>query len=211
MTDLSHLMTNGMPVFPGSKPVIIESAASMDSKGYNELRLTISGHNGTHIDCGLHVIDGGFDTGSSPVQRFYGKGILIDCTGIGPVISANKIRTHENRIKRAEFVLLYTGWSRFWGESEYFGEFPVLNDEAAALMASFQLKGIGVDAPSFDPVNSTALPVHHKFLSAGIILIENLTNLKSVDADEFIFCCLPLKIKDGDGSPVRAVAIINEM
>lgn len=211
MTDLSHLMTNGMPVYPGSKPVIIESAARMDSHGYNELRLQISGHNGTHLDCGLHVMDGGFDTGSSSAEQFYGKGIMIDCTGTGPVISAHKIRAQENRIKRAEFVILYTGWSRYWGKPEYFGDFPVLNEEAAAIVASFPLKGIGIDAPSFDPVNSTALPVHHKFLSAGIVLIENLTNLKSIGADEFIFSCLPLKIMDGDGSPVRAVAIMNEM
>jgi kynurenine formamidase len=52
------------------------------------------------------------------------------------------------------------------------------------------------------------LPVHHILLSHGLILIENLVNLESLPKQEFTFSCLPLKIKNGDGSPVRAVGIV---
>jgi kynurenine formamidase len=70
------------------------------------------------------------------------------------------------------------------------------------------LKGTGVDAPSFDPVDSVKLSVHKALLSKGIVLIENLTNLDALPDKGFIFCCFPLKIKGGDGSPVRAVGIV---
>jgi kynurenine formamidase len=49
--------------------------------------------------------------------------------------------------------------------------------------------------------------VHHTLLSAGMVLIENLTGLEKLPESGFYFSCLPLKIQSGDGSPVRAVAI----
>ncbi len=48
-------------------------------------------------------------------------------------------------------------------------------------------------------------------LEAGIVTYTNLVNLDQLPTqNSFIFYGLPLKIKDGDGSPVRAVAIIKD-
>ena len=85
----------------------------------------------------------------------------------------------------------------------------MLHEDAATYLSSFNLKGIGSDTISFDPVDSWELPVHHILLSKGLILIENLVNLKSLPKHNFAFSCFPLKIKNGDGSPVRAVGIVN--
>lgn len=41
----------------------------------------------------------------------------------------------------------------------------------------------------------------------GLVITENLTCLGELPPEGFIFACLPLKIMDGDGSPVRAVGI----
>jgi len=47
-------------------------------------------------------------------------------------------------------------------------------------------------------------------LSSNVITFENLVNTDQLpDEEEFLFFGLPLKIKDGDGSPVRAIAIIS--
>ena len=62
---------------------------------------------------------------------------------------------------------------------------------------------------SMDAADSTGYPVHHTLLSAGMVLIENLTGLEKLPESGFYFCCFPLRIKLGDGSPVRAVAITN--
>ena len=40
-----------------------------------------------------------------------------------------------------------------------------------------------------------------------MIIIENLTGLEQLMNKEFWFSCFPLKIEEGDGSPVRACAI----
>jgi arylformamidase len=86
--------------------------------------------------------------------------------------------------------------------------FPVLDQQAADYLVEYNLKGIGADTISFDPLNDHELRVHKIFLSHGIVLIENLTNLENLPNSPFIFSCLPLRIKDGDGSPVRAVGIV---
>jgi kynurenine formamidase len=207
VTDLSHPMVNGMPVFPGSDQIVMESVANSSSDGYNELKLEITGHTGTHLDCALHMFDNGFDCESAAPAQFIGPGIVIDCRDCARIITRRVILPYQKRIKKAEFVLLYTGWDQLWGNPRYFEDFPVLEEEAADFLTGFNLKGIGVDAPSFDPVHSSALPVHHYILSKGILLIENLTCLDKIADCRFVFSCFPLKIQKGDGSPVRAVAI----
>ena len=208
--DLTQMVTNGMPVFPGSGPVIVKRVSNLDSEGYNELRMEISTHTGTHIDCGLHLLEEGFDTVMTETQRFYGKGLVIDCRSIphNGIITVEVLQPYESVIRQSEFVIFKTGWSRFWSDPQYFSDFPVLDDKAAAYLACFSLKGTGVDAPGFDPVDSVKLSVHKALLSKGIVLIENLTNLDALPDKGFIFCCFPLKIKGGDGSPVRAVGIV---
>jgi kynurenine formamidase len=53
--------------------------------------------------------------------------------------------------------------------------------------------------------------VHHILLApeTEIVLVETLANLDQVP-DEFTFAGFPLNFKGRDGSPIRAVALINE-
>lgn len=208
LIDLTHPLTNGMPVFPGSPPLVLDTLSNIGTHGFNEIQMHITTHTGTHIDCGKHLITGGFDTGSTSPERFYGQGLVIDCRHEGFIIPAYLLRDLEKEKGKPDFILLHTGWSKFWGNAKYFTKFPVLSPDATEYLLSLNLKGVGVDAPSFDPVDSESLPNHIKLLSDGLVLIENLTGLEHLPAEGFIFSCLPLKISEGDGSPVRAVGIV---
>jgi kynurenine formamidase len=106
-------------------------------------------------------------------------------------------------------VILNTGWSRYWGQEKYYRDFPLLTPEAAQLLSGFNLKGIGIDCSSVDAVGSEAFPIHKIFFNKNILIIENLTALDQIKADRFTFCCFPLKIQQADGSPVRAVGIVD--
>ncbi|HEX2394284.1 MAG TPA: cyclase family protein [Bacteroidales bacterium] len=205
--DLSHLVTNGMPVYPGTPPVSLKPLASVDSDGFNELQLLITTHIGTHIDCPRHLLNDGFDT-TVAADSFYGTGVMINCTYIPGEIPLDYFHDHRKMIGKADFLILYTGWDRNWGKEGYFTGFPVISIECAQFLLEFRLKGIGIDTPSFDPVNSSELPVHNKLLSQGKVLIENLTNLRSLPESGFYFSCMPLKIENGDGCPVRAAGIL---
>jgi arylformamidase len=208
--DLTRIIETNMPVYPGSKRVVLVKEARLNDIGYNEIRMHISTHCGTHIDCGLHLLNKGFDTNTQDLTSFYGEGIVIDCRSFSEtgIITKDYLHTSEHLLQSTEFLLLYTGWSEYWGLAEYLDHFPVLDQKAADYLVQFNLKGIGTDTISFDPLNDHKLRVHHILLSHGIVLIENLTNLGSLPASPFIFSCLPLKLKDGDGSPVRAVGIV---
>jgi kynurenine formamidase len=203
--DLTHTLETGMPVFPGSEPASLSKISDCESDGYNETLLHFSAHTGTHIDCGRHFIRDGFDTAETPPGRFFGKGLVIDCR---QGISKSRLQLYEKKIENSDFVLLFTGWSRFWGGNEYMTGFPVPDPEAVRYLTRFKLKGIGTDAISFDPVETHDYVAHKTLLAAGMVLIENLVRLEDLPAEGFLFCCFPLKIAGGDGSPVRAVGIV---
>jgi kynurenine formamidase len=208
--DLTHPMESNMPVFPGTSPVSLETSSTFEQEGFHEIRMDCSTHTGTHLDCGYHLLQDGLNTMTTPVSQFYGKGIVADCRNIpaGGLISKELLQQMEKEIKHSDFLLIHTGWSQYWGNEKYFRNFPVLHQEAALYLSAFNLKGIGSDTISFDPIVSVELPVHHILLSKGMILIENLVNLESLPKHSFTFSCFPLKIKNGDGSPVRAVGIV---
>jgi kynurenine formamidase len=83
-----------------------------------------------------------------------------------------------------------------------------LTPEAARWLAGRNLSGVGFDAISADPVGSAEFENHLILFRAGMISIENLTGLDALIGQRFLFSCLPLKLADADGCPVRAVAIL---
>ncbi|NTU87725.1 MAG: cyclase family protein, partial [Chlorobiaceae bacterium] len=85
-----------------------------------------------------------------------------------------------------------------------------LSSEAAAWLAGFQLKGIGVDMVSVDPSDSEEYPLHNLFLANGTLIVENLVYPdRRLLGTGFQFFCLPLKIEGAEASPVRAVALLD--
>lgn len=127
---------------------------------------------------------------------------------VGQIVRViDALKAMEARIKDSDFLLIHTGWDKKWKTDDYSGSFPVLSVAAANYLTSLNLKGVGVDAISVDPIDSSEMPVHHALLGAGMILAENLKNLSELPESGFYFSAFPLKIKEADGSPIRAVAI----
>jgi kynurenine formamidase len=207
--DLSHFLEPGMPVFPGASPPEFKDTAVIDTDGYREKRIALCSHTGTHVDAPAHIVAGGKTLDQLPVDTFCGDAFLLNCISSRRRIHLQDLLPHGETIRRHAFVLLHTGWSRYWGDARYFDAFPVLTPDAARWLAEAGVRGVGMDTISPDPVESVELPVHTIFLGAGMIIVENLTNLRAVPGHSFLFSCLPLKIGDGDGSPVRAVAMVS--
>jgi len=208
--DLAHTMNEAIPVYPGTPRPMIRDATTIESGGFAEKLISISTHTGTHIDAPAHIIPGSLTIDLIPVTRFLGPATVIGVEPRDAHIHKDVLLPYAGVIRESEFVLLHTGWSKHWGTEEYFADFPVLSDDAALWLASFQLKGIGIDAISVDPVDALDLRNHKRMLSRGTLIIENLTNLESLPAKGFLFVCMPWKLQGGDGSPVRAYAMIQE-
>lgn len=208
--DLSHAINNSITVFSNSEKPDIQVSNTHEIDGYAQKKLTLYSHNSTHIDAPFHIIPGAPTLDRMPIESFYGKGVLADCTGIKKNIGVQDLAKYSKELESADFLLLFTGWYMKWKTPEYKFDFPVLSTTAAEWLMQFDLKGIGLDTISIDETESTELPLHHIVLGNGLIIIENLTNLKELEGKNFNFSCLPLKIEEADGSPVRAVGIVEK-
>ncbi len=199
-----------MPVWPGTPSPAVKLLKNRPRHGYEERRLTLTTHTGTHVDAPAHLTDGPALDGLT-LERFTGPGFVADVRAFAgrPVRWENLERTPGWAGPR-EFVLLWTGWDAFWGTQAYNRGYPALDPAAAERLAFAGIKGLGVDAPSVDAFDSGGLPVHRALLSRGAILVENLRGLGGLAGRAFRFAAFPLPIPAADGSPVRAVALVDE-
>jgi arylformamidase len=208
--DLTHLMENNMPAYPGEPSPVFEKKMTHEKDGVQVIRFTMLTHSGTHLDTPAHFFASGKTIDQLSVNAFAGKGVLLNCSAFRQKteITAAHLQRFEDDLAKSEFALVFTGWDRYWGSETYFQDFPALSQKAVEYLTKFNLKGIGLDVASIDPVASPDYPNHRLVLNKGLIIIENLANLHLLEGKKFIFMSFPLKIKNGDGSPVRAVAMI---
>lgn len=201
--DLSHPLTPATPVWPGDPAVGAQPYASMESHGYAARAWTLPGHAGTHLDAPAHVLAGGADLASLPLSRCLGPARVIDVPGRGEI----GLQRLPRDLSGVDFLLLRSGHDQHWGRPAYYEDFPRLTVEAAQFLAGSRLSGLGLDWPSLDGPDSAELPAHKILLGAGFVLVENLRGLERLPG-HFLFLTLPLAFRDGDGSPVRACALV---
>jgi kynurenine formamidase len=204
--DLTHFLSPSMPVYPGTEPPTIRPATTVEADGFAEKWIGMYSHTGTHIDAPAHMLPGAATLDQLGIDRFVGPAWVVDAPG--PAIGLELLEAHEADLAGSEFVLFHTGWSAKWGVDAYYAGFPVLTAPAARWLCERGLKGVGFDAISADPVGSAGFENHLAFFRAGMIIIENLAGLKPLIGKPFRFSCLPLKLEQADGSPVRAVAML---
>ena len=204
--DLSHVINSNISTYTRDEKVEIYDIASIEKDGHNEKLLRLCTHAGTHIDAPSHMINKGKTIDEFNISDFIGIATIIDVSNISKV-DIDDLIFYRERINNCDFVILRTGWDRYWGSNEYLHGFPSLTEEAAKWLCSFNIRGVGIDTISIDKFDSIDFEVHNIILSRGKIIIENLTNLDEVGEEEFTFVATPLKIENGDASPVRAIAI----
>jgi kynurenine formamidase len=116
-------------------------------------------------------------------------------------------------IKPQSVVLYYTGWYKKWSDRfEYIKNYPGVDRGAMELFSDMGAVVVGADAPSIDSYNEVKYvreqPAHIVCREREILNIENLANVDLIPAHEFWYVGLPLKLRDGTGSPFRGVAIV---
>ena len=207
--DLTQLIEENMPVYPDTEGPVFDLAGTYEADGFRETRLSICSHNGTHVDAPFHLFEKGVALENLPITRFIGRGLVIDCRDImaEQEIPMEKIDRVRDMADRAEYLLFLTGWSRFWGENIYFEKYPVISEEICRYVIDSGKKGIGLDTVSVDPVSDSHLTRHRMLLQSEIVIVENLKNIELLGENLFTFAALPLKFRNSDGAPVRAVGI----
>lgn len=208
--DLTHKIKEDMAVYPGTEKPKLKEANTIDKDHFRETLLSMYSHTGTHTDSPAHLFENGKSLDEFSAESFCGRAVLLDCTKLPEHsrIDKDMLLSLGEKFERADFIIIRTGWEKYWNSEEYFKGFPCIDVEAAQLLAEKGKKGIGTDTISVDPVGKP-LDVHKTLLKTdNFIIIENLCNLDMISDDEFEIFALPLKFESSDGAPTRVVARI---
>jgi len=213
LIDLSHPLEHGQLNFPLDPKISVVVHNTVAAIGYNITQISMSTHQGTHVDAPFHFYDDGTTVDKMRLDQFYGPATLIDLAPRGRLrpkspITPEMFAPHANKFHRGAKIIYRTGWSRKFGTPEFFSDFPTLTLDAARWIASRRIGLLGMDTPT---PSADWKECHHILLRKGveIVIVEGLTNLEKLPA-EFIFVGFPLSIKGRDGAPIRAVAVVNQ-
>ncbi len=207
--DLTHTLEPDMPVYPEDTPPEFPRPCTYETYGFSVTALNMGVHTGTHMDAPFHMLQDGPAVDWFQADYFIGKAMVIDLTGTGRLIAPEHL-ARLSKQNDLDYVLLRTGWDKHWGTEQYYRDWPELTLLAARVLTGLDLRGVGMDSPSPDPLDSHEYEAHMTLFRAGMVCIENLTNLARIPEGTFTFSCLPLPIRNSDGSPCRAVAMVED-
>ena len=221
--DLSQALEEHMPNYP------------THSKFYHNLwgsywhgdraltyQLVLNEHNGTHVDAPAHFISDAKPQAhvtieQVPLGRLMGRGARLDCRQFheGDYVTRSFVAQWEaehGALKASDIVLFDFGWAAHWGlrphSQRYLADWPGVGMDAAEYLIEKPVAALGVDTLSPDPPEALHIkPIHPVVLEKQVLIVENLCNLDQLP-DFFLFLALPLKIRGGSGSPLRAVALL---
>jgi kynurenine formamidase len=225
LIDLSQEIYTGMPVFPSLPEVKITMHVSHEqgdgipddgvpSPAVN--RLEMGEHTGTHVDAFNHMArefrSQSIDT--MPLSMFYTEGICLDLSqkGLRELIEMTDLERALSAagldIRAGDTILLYTDHYRRTFGTEDWDRGPGLSADAARWLGQKRIAAFGVETMSPGVRHISNREVHLICGEMGFTHYENLINLHLlIGRGRFRFIGLPLRIRGGTGSPVRAVAM----
>ncbi len=206
--DLTHPLMHGQSSFPGDPELHISPQATIETSRCNVSQIRMGSHQGTHLDALYHFIPEGKRLDEMPLDWFYGPATLLQIPKPPRAeITVEDFKPFEAHLVGGARVIYETGWHRQFGQPNYFTDFPSLTQEAAAYLAECGIRMLGMDTPT---PSRDYYEVHHLLQQkpAEIVIVESLANLAKLP-ERFLFIAFPLRFEGGDGSPVRAVAVID--
>ena len=212
LLDLTKIISENIPTFPGSPQPSFVQDKNIKNDGYNSELLFLSSHTGTHLDAPYHFQEKGEKIHEISLKRLVSSAILVKSRKKGdqPITKTDiqKFEKKLGKIPSGSTVIFWTGWQKMIKNTSYFIRNPGLSTAAAKYLVSKKINLVGTDSPSIDLGKDKRFPVHHIFSKNNVLIVENLTNLEKIRSSKFHFVVLPLKLKGATGSPVRAIAFV---
>ena len=206
-----------------------------EGKGAAIERLTLSTHNGTHLDAPYHyhpTMNGGeraWTIDEIPLEWCIGPGVRLDFRHMpdGHVVTAGEIEAEFQRIGHVltpgEIVLVNTRAGALYGQDDYVAAGCGIGREATLWMTQRGMRVCGTDAWSWDaPLMGVARKAAatgqwdlfwegHKAGADTIYChMEKLANLDQLPNAGFQVMCFPVKVERGSAGWCRPVAIIED-
>lgn len=203
--DISVTLREGLATWPGEEFWKFEPVLRMaEGDPCNVSKITMSVHMGTHVDAPWHFGKSEQTVESIPMERMVIGARVLDLTHVEKAIMRADL---EGKLEGTSAALFKTRNSgKLEAGEPYDKEFVHLEASAADYLVERKIATVGVDYLSVEGFHASNAPVHHILLGAGMFIVEGL-DLSGVEARDYLFVVLPLKIEGSDGAPARAVLI----
>ncbi len=222
---LSHVIDTDIPQWQGDPHVKFTTVAEIETHGYFLRELVIGEHSATHINAPISFDANGAGIDELKAQSLIVPSVVIDisaqaATNPDYILTVQDILIWEQKhgeITAVNVVLLHTGWSKKWGDTDAFMlkddegnvHFPGFGSDATQfLLDNRKIAGIGIDTHGVDGGLDTTFAINRLVLEKPRIVLENLTNLDKLPPRGFKIAIAPLLLRGGSGSPVGVLAIV---
>lgn len=176
-------------------------------------------HVGAHLDAPGRLLKGGERADQVPLEKLFGRAQVIDLRWKDRH-SPLQITDLENyEIEPDRILILYVGYQQ--PADDDWPSYSPVSVEAAQWLAQRSIRALATDMPSIGSFSRYAELMEKDrppqevwaerlaFSTAGIPVVEGLTNLGSILKEEnVVFVGFPLAIADRSGAPMRAAALV---
>lgn len=168
---------------------------------------SLNTHAGTHVDTPTHFFPEGADAASTGWEHYLGPCVVVDVGDVGSEIHASHLEAMP-QLHGQRRVLFRTENSRrdLWGLDRFEPEYVAVAPDAATWLVEHHFLLAGIDYQGIERFDTTDHATHRTLLQGGCMILEG-ADLRSVSSGVYQLVCLPLRLVDGEGSPVRAVLI----
>jgi len=223
--SLSHVLSPGIPRWPGDPEVAVDVVTSHADGGYLLHRISLGEHSGTHVDAPRAFDPAGAPVDAIPPDSLVAPAVVVDVrqqAAADPdyVLTRMDLDAWEEahgRVAPGALVLLWSGWAERWEDpAAFLGtdaagvlHFPGFGAEAARwLVAERRIGGLGTDTHGVDPGPSRTWDAARVVLAASGLVIENLARLDQLPPVGATLVVGLLRIAGGGGSPATVLALV---
>lgn len=220
LIDLTHTLTSEVASWNGScgfqHDVKLDYADCTTDVKFKVQQIKMHAGIGTHMDAPAHCLPDGKTIDEIPLEQLVAPCIVIDVSAQAHerysinVQDITDFETQHGKIQKDTFVIIYTGWDRFWGEPEKYRNnlvFPNISIETTELLLARDIAGLGIDTLSPDRPEE-GYHVHQLLLGNGKYIVENVANAKQLPATGSRSLALPIKTLGGTEAPIRLIGMI---
>jgi len=201
ITDVTFVMREDMPVYPGDPGFELVPLSRVGSKPYAMSKMILSTHTGTHLDSPRHhfIGPGVWGVSDIPLELLCGPCLVVEAENGTTEITHAFLRSIVTM--DSEPPIVKSGGRSF-----------VTAESADFIRNGTNIRLIGTDGFSIECISDESYragyPIHKIFLAMPrpVIILETL-NLAHVEPGNYNLVCLPLNIEGADGAPVRAILI----
>ncbi len=215
LVDLSYTYEDGMPVWPTHPHYHREVVEKYEVDAYFN-KISFCEHNGTHLDAPIHFIQGGEPLDKIDCRSFFGRALIINAYRDyqeDHYLTLEQIKDWESKhcsIQQGDMVFVRFGMDNKYAlephGKAFIEKWGGVSNEAAQYLTDKCIRIIGTDALCINAYDNPD-DVHYIFLGKGVLIVENLRHLGNLPAVVGV-AALPLKFKDGSGSPIRVIAFV---